>query len=90
VEVHRGIALNDLLQRTHKQWRLRDDIAHGSIFVRRGVLEHVQFTSVYKGQDTMMIRDVLYYYGRDDNAAMFINRPLTSYYQASHSNKDLK
>lgn len=89
LEVVRGVELYDALQETHSRWWIREDIAHGHLVVHRSVLQHVHFSSIYHGEDSLMVRDILYQYGRSDEAAIFVNQPLTSYVKAGNSNKDL-
>jgi len=89
MEVVRGVELYDALQETHSRWWIRADIAHGHLVVHRSVLQHVHFSSIYHGEDSLMIRDILYQYGRNNEAAIFVNQPLTSYVKAANSNKDL-
>ena len=89
VEIVRGVELYDDLQKTHQRLWIREDIAHGHLVVNRSVLQHVHFSSIFHGEDSLMIRDILYLYGRNNETAIFINLPLTSYAKASSANKDL-
>jgi len=84
-----GSRLYDMLQETHERWWLRKEMAHGHMVVRRTVLEQFQFSSMYKGEDAAFIRDVLFAYGRNDEAAVYLKRPLTSYFQSNQANRDL-
>ena len=87
--VIRGSNLYDILQQTHERWWLRKDLAHGHAVVHRSVLDHVSFSSMYKGEDATFVRDVIYQYGRNDDAVIYLKRPLTSYVQSNQANKDL-
>ena len=89
LQVVRGISLYDSLQNTHQRLWLHADMAHGHLVVHHSVLQHVHFSSVYHGEDSIMVRDILYRYGRSDDSAIFINRPLTTYIQPSNANQDL-
>jgi len=86
----RGSNLYDILQQTHERWWLRKDLAHGHAVVHRSVFSHVSFSSMYKGEDAAFVRDVIYQYGpRNDDAVIYLKRPLTSYVQSNQANKDL-
>ena len=87
--VIRGSNLYDILQQTHERWWLRRELAHGHVVVHRSVLNHVYFSSIYKGEDAAFIRDVIYQYGRNDDAVIYLKRPLTSYIQSNQANQDL-
>lgn len=89
VEVIRGIALREMLDQTQDVLkfgiRTVGGMRPGHLVVRRSVIRYVRSTSLYKGQDSLWARDIIYEYGRRDETAMFLNRPLTTYYQSGHS-----
>lgn len=89
VEVIRGLALREMLDQTQDVLkfgiRTVGGMRPGHLVVKRDVTRYVRSSSIYKGQDTLWARDIIYMYGRSDEAAMFLNRPLTTYYQSSHS-----
>jgi hypothetical protein len=89
VEVIRGEALRDMLDQTHGvlKFGIRTvaGMRPGHLVVRRDVTRYVHSSSIYNGEDCLWARDIIYMYGRRDETAMFLNRPLTTYYQSSHS-----
>lgn len=89
VEVIRGIALREMLDQSQDVLkfgiRTVGGMRPGHLVVKRDVTRYVRSSSIYKGQDTLWARDIIYMYGRRDETAMFLNRPLTTYYQSSHS-----
>eukprot|EP00934_Nitzschia_sp_Nitz4_P007295 Nitzschia sp. Nitz4//scaffold374_size14026//64//1473//NITZ4_008956-RA/size14026-processed-gene-0.0-mRNA-1//1//CDS//3329549614//7285//frame0 len=89
VEVIRGLELRRILDETQDilKFGIRTvgGMRPGHLVVHRSVIKWVRSSSIYKGQDTLWARDIIYMYGRRDEAAMFLNRPLSTYYQSSHS-----
>jgi len=89
VEVIRGIALREMLDQTQDVLkfgiRTVGGMRPGHLVVKRDVTRYVRSSSIYKGQDTLWARDIIYMYGRHDDKALFLNRPLTTYYQSGHS-----
>jgi len=90
LEVMRGTQLYNRLEESHQRWWIDKAVAHGHPVLHRRALDFVQFTSLYHGEDSAFVRDVIYKYGRNnDNSTIFLNRPLTTYFQVSRSNIDL-
>ncbi len=89
VEVIRGLQLREMLDQTQDVMkfgiRTVGGMRPGHLVIKRDVTRYVRSSSIYKGQDTLWARDIIYMYGRRDETAMFLNRPLTTYYQSSHS-----
>jgi hypothetical protein len=88
-----GSRLYDIMQETHARWWLRKDIAHGHIVIDRRLMTPerggFQFSSIYKGEDSAFVRDVLYAFGRNSRAVVYLAQQLTSYVQSNQANTDL-
>lgn len=91
LEVLRTPQLYDILEKTHRRWYPHQDIVNGHPVIHRRVLDFVKFPTLYKGEDCVFIRDVMFRYGRNNNndSVVFLNRPLTAYVKHGGRNKDL-
>lgn len=91
VEVIRGEGLHEMVENSHEAFKFGirsiGGMRPGHMVVRRDVTRYVRSTSLYKGQDTLWVRDIITRFGARDDTAIFLNRPLTTYYQSSHSFK---
>jgi len=86
VEVIKGQQLIKLSDESHDQWVFHPLSRPGHPVVRREVFQHIHYTALAKGQDLAFCRDIIYGYGQNNNTVVFLNRPLTTYYQRSYSN----
>lgn len=85
-----GARLYDKLEKTHKIMALMEPgVTHGYPVVHRTVFEEAKYSSLYKGEDCLFLRDVLYSLGRNDEAAVFLNRPLIFYLKEGRAYTDL-
>lgn len=91
VEVTRGLELRKMVERTHDVLkfgiRTIGGMRPGHLVVRRDVTRYVRSSTIYKGQDTLWARDIILKFAASDETAIFLNRPLTTYFQSSHSFK---
>lgn len=81
VEVQRYAELREVLDATQERLWLSYYHAHGHVVVHRSVFDHFQFNTMAYGEDSVFIRDIVYGYGREKDAVVFLNRPLTTYYE---------
>ena len=84
-----GDILYDQLEKTQNRLWLFAGLHHGHIIIHRDVVESVHFSSLAQGQDSVFVRDVLYFLGRGNGTSLFINMPLTSYLRANQAYKEL-
>ena len=85
-----GEQLYDLLKVSHNRLWIHAPIHHGWPVVHRSVFTEVSYSSLYKGEDALFIRDVMYSFGRHNNTALFLKRPLGFYVKSGQSYKDLQ
>ena len=63
------------------------DIAHGHSSISSDVINNINFREdVNIGEDTLFVRDILKFYGRENNTAIFINIPLSQYIPSKNQN----
>ena len=64
-------------------------VHHGHITIHKDVIKNIKqnITKKYRrGQDSKFVRDILEYYGRNDNTMVYIDIPLTYYIRAINQN----
>jgi hypothetical protein len=86
IETLTGDTLYDILHQSHKRLWLHAKMAHGWPVVHRSVFAHgVRYSSLNHAEDCVFVRDILYTFGRHPDTAIFLNRPLAFYLQASET-----
>lgn len=78
---------DEILQTTERRWWLAANIAHGHAVVHHSVFQHVRFSSIRHGEDSMFCRDVLHTYHGYANMTIFIDLQLTTYFKVSGRSK---
>ncbi|CAB9498196.1 expressed unknown protein [Seminavis robusta] len=82
----RGTHLYDLTFKRQEVLHFWRGLGHGHMAVRRlAVLGQLSHTSMYKAEDYVFIQDVLYAFGRNDDAVIVLYQPMTTYYQRGGS-----
>ncbi|KAL3926940.1 MAG: hypothetical protein SGARI_005459, partial [Bacillariaceae sp.] len=73
-------------------WTISYGVANGHPVIRRSALDKVHFSSIPKGQDIVLLRDLMYTMSPQEaeQAVLFVDRPLTTYYAAGNANADLR
>lgn len=67
------------------------DISDTLLLMHRSVYDNVHFSSIAHGEDSLFVRNVLYAYGREKDAIVFVNRPLTiTYYERCRRGEELQ
>jgi hypothetical protein len=87
VDVLRGPDFTQILKETMKRLWLTPTMAHGHPIVHRSVFDHVHYSTLAHGEDSLFVRDVLYSYGQRNNTVIFLGRPLSTYYQVNARGK---
>jgi glycosyltransferase involved in cell wall biosynthesis len=88
IKVMRASDFNGILKDTVQRLWLTPTVHHGHSIVHRSVFDRVHFSSFGRGgEDALFVRDVLYSYGQRNDAVVFLDRPLTTYYQVQGRGK---
>jgi hypothetical protein len=83
LKVLRGPDFTDILKVTIERVWLIPTMHHGHMIVHRSLFDHLQFSSAGKSEDALFVRDVLYSYGQTKDTVIFLDRPLSTYYQVN-------
>lgn len=82
-----GSDVYDIAEKEKRSLGIYWKMHHGHTSIDSSVINDIKFREGEKykrGQDAWFIRDVLKYYGRNDNTAVFIDIPLSQYVPAFH------
>jgi len=94
LEVRNGRQLLNWMINLPASWRIAQEyhnVAYGHPVIRRSAFDKLQFSSMFKGEDALFLRDLLRTFSPQEaeHAAVLVVRPLTTYYASGKANSDV-
>lgn len=92
LEIQHGRQILASIAGKPSSWAISEEVANGHPVIRRRAFDKVHFSSIPKGQDVILLRDLMFQLTplEAEHSVLYIMRPLSTYYAAGNANADLR
>ena len=86
-----GKKLFDIAKKRNKKKSIDTRITHGNVTIKKEILKHIQQDESRRvGEDCIFCREILSFYGRNNNTMILLDIPLTKYIPNKQQKPDKK